>query len=158
MPVNAKTVQGRRELNFATLDDVLADATQLVASHNTATLGNWPLEKLIAHLAMTFDGSIDGFNAEVPLVIRLIARLFKGSALKRKMSPGIKLPAKVVPMAFPEIHCPDEALELLRKAIARSKTEKMEAPHPAFGKMTHDEWLQLHLRHCEMHLSFAVIR
>jgi hypothetical protein len=94
----------------------------------------------------------------VPLVIRLIARLFKGSALKRKMSPGIKLPAKVEPMAFPEIHCADEALELLRKAIARSKTEKMEAPHPAFGKMTHDEWLQLHLRHCEMHLSFAVIR
>ncbi|MFN5799079.1 MAG: DUF1569 domain-containing protein [Planctomyces sp.] len=32
----------------------------------------------------------------------------------------------------------------------------MRAPHPGFGRMTHQEWLLLHLRHSEMHLSFAI--
>jgi hypothetical protein len=32
----------------------------------------------------------------------------------------------------------------------------MTARHPVLGKLTHEEWTQLHLRHAELHLSFAV--
>jgi hypothetical protein len=49
-----------------------------------------------------------------------------------------------------------EALEQLRKAVARLRAEKMTARHPVFGRITHDEWARLHLRHAELHLSFAV--
>ncbi len=49
-----------------------------------------------------------------------------------------------------------EALEQFVNAVARTSTERMTAPHPAFGRMTHDEWVVLNLRHCELHLSFAV--
>jgi len=48
------------------------------------------------------------------------------------------------------------AFDDLRQSVARTKSERMEAAHPAFGKMNHDEWTKLHLRHAEMHLSFAI--
>jgi len=35
-------------------------------------------------------------------------------------------------------------------------TEQMQALYPAFGRMTHQEWLLLHLRHSEMHLGCAI--
>jgi hypothetical protein len=156
MAVNSKSVAGRRDLNFKTFEDILADATALVASPRTKTLGNWPLDRLLAHLTMTFNCSIDGFQSKAPFFIRLIVPFFKASALKNKMSPGIQLPAKAVTDAYPAVASAEVALAELKAAIARTKTEKMEARHPAFGNMTHDEWYQLHLRHSEMHLSFAI--
>ena len=157
MPVNSKTVQGRRDVSFQTLDDLVADAEKLVASSKTRTIGNWPLEKLIAHLTQTINNSIDGFQSKAPLWIRLIVPLFKGRMLKSpKMSPGINLPKAVEAGAFPDAGSLQEALDDLRHAVARTKSERMEASHPAFGKMTHEEWNTLHLRHSEMHLSFAL--
>ena len=157
MPVNSKKVHGRRDVSFQTLDDIVADAEKLVASPKTRTIGNWPLVKLIKHLSQTIHNSIDGFQSQAPLWIRLIVPLFKGHMLKSpKMSPGINLPKAAVASAFPDAGSLQEALDDLRRAVARTKTERMEAMHPAFGKMTHDEWNTLHLRHSEMHLSFAL--
>lgn len=157
MPVISKTVQGRRDVSFQTLDDIVADAEKLVASPKSRTIGNWPLVKLIKHLSQTIHNSIDGFQSKAPRWIRLIMPLFKGRILKaRKMSPGINLPKATVASAFPDAGSIQEALDDLRRAVARTKSERMEAVHPAFGKMTHDEWNTLHLRHSEMHLSFAL--
>ena len=157
MPVISKTVQGRRDVSFQTLDDIVADAEKLVASPTSRTIGNWPLVKLIKHLSQTIHNFIDGFQSKAPRWIRLIMPLFKGRILKaRKMSPGINLPKATVASAFPDAGSIQEALDDLRRAVARTKSERMEAVHPAFGKMTHDEWNTLHLRHSEMHLSFAL--
>ena len=157
MPVISKTVQGRRDVSFQTLDDIVADAEKLVASPKSRTIGNWPLVKLIKHLSQTIHNSIDGFQSKAPLWIRLIVPLFKGRILNApKMSPGINLPKAAVASAFPDAGSLQEALDDLRRAVARTKSERMEAMHPAFGKMTHDEWNTLHLRHSDMHLSFAL--
>ena len=157
MSVNSKTIQGRRDVSFQTLEDLVADAERLVASPKTRTIGNWPLVKLIKHLSQTIHNSIDGFQSKAPLWIRLIMPLFKGHVLKaQKMSPGINLPKAAEADAYPEASSLQEALDDLRRAVARTKEERMEAVHPAFGKMTHDEWTTLHLRHSEMHLSFAL--
>ena len=158
MPVNAKTVSGRRDLTFHSMDEIVADAERLVASPNTKTLGNWPLAQLLTHLSSTVDNSIDGFQVKAPLFVRLIVPFLKGRMLRNKMSPGINLPKRTEACAFPAAVSAQDALDQLRKAVARTKMERMEAPHPAFGKMTHDEWVTLHHRHSEMHLSFAVPR
>ena len=71
------------------------------------------------------------------------------------MSPGFKLPKDVEVGFFPVVSSPQEALEELRRAVGRLKTEKMTTRHPVLGKLTHGEWTQLHLRHAELHLSFA---
>lgn len=159
MPVNVKTVQGRRDVSFQTMDDIIADAERLVASLTTRTIGNWSLDKLIMHLAQTVDNSIDGFQLKVPLMIRLIMPFFKSKIINAKeLKPGINLPKATIPGAYPAAASLHEALDDLRRAVERTKTERMTANHPAFGTMTHEEWNTLHLRHSEMHLSFALLK
>lgn len=155
MTVNPKTVQGRRELSFQSLQDVLNDVERLVSSPSTRTLGNWSLGELLNHLTMTMNNSIDGFQVKAPFIIRLLGPFFKKAALK-KITPGIRLPRSAESAAFPPSSSLHESLNEFRKAVYRTMMENMEAAHPAFGRMTHDEWTQLHLRHSEMHLSFAV--
>jgi hypothetical protein len=156
MSVDTKTVQGRREVNFQSLDEVVADAEKLVASPDTKTLGNWPLSQLLMHLVTAINGSIDGTSAQAPWFIRLVGPFLKGRVLKNKMSPGFKLPKDVEIGFFPRVSSPQEALERLRTAVGRLQNERMTARHPILGKLTHDEWTRLHLRHAELHLSFAV--
>ena len=153
--VDTSSVAGRRELAFRGLDEVLADATALVAAGQVKTLGNWPVPQLLTHLASTINNSIDGFQSKAPLFIRIIGPLLKHRMLK-KMPPGIKLPADAEKSAFPAAASSEDALKQLRLAISRCKLERMNAAHPAFGKMTHEQWLQLHLRHSELHLSFIL--
>ena len=157
MPVNPKTVKGRRDLSFQTFHDVVADVEQLVAARNCRMLGNWSLPVLINHLTMTMNSSIDGFALKAPFLIRFIGPLIKRSVVYgKKLSPGIKLPANAVQAAFPCGNSAHEALADLKASFSRALTERMEADHPAFGKMTHEEWLLMQLRHAEMHLSFAL--
>ena len=154
--VNTKAVQGRRALHFTSFEEIVADAEKLVASPDTKTLGNWPLDQLLTHLAAAINGSIDGIPGQSPWFIRLAARFIKGHVIKRGMSAGFKLPKAAEPRFFPSAASKDAALDMLRRAVVRVENERMTAPHPAFGRMTHEEWMKLHLRHAELHLSFAV--
>ena len=155
MSVDTAAVQGRRKLTFRSFDDVLADAEKLVSSPNTTMLGNWPLGQLFAHLAATINGSIDGMSGRVPWFLRPVGFMMKGRILKKGMSAGFQLPKERLERAYPAASSPQEGLEKLRAAVARLKHERMTAQHPFFGKLTHEEWAQLHLRHAELHLSFA---
>lgn len=155
LPIDTKKVQGRRVLHFNSLDDVVADAERLVASPNTRMLGNWPLPQLLTHLTTAVNGSLDGISARAPWYVRLAAPLFKQRLLTRGMSPGFRLPREVEPAFFPAAVSPQGALESLRAAIGRTKNERMSARHPVLGKLSHDDWTRLHLRHAELHLSFA---
>jgi hypothetical protein len=137
------------------MDDVVADAERLVASPHTKMLGNWPLGQLLTHLTLAMNSSIDGISAKAPFLFRMLGPVIKWRILSHGMSAGFKLPKKVEDGFFP-VASPQEALEKLRSAANRLRTEKMTSPHPVFGKLTHEEWLRLHLRHAELHLSFAV--
>jgi hypothetical protein len=154
--VDTKAIQGRRALRFASLDEVVADAGKVVASPDTKMLGNWPLDKLLTHLATAINGSIDGMGAQAPWFIRLAAPLIKGRVLHHGMRAGFKLPKEVEPGFFPAAASKEAALDTLRQAVARLQSERMTARHPVFGRLTHEEWTKLHLRHAELHLSFAV--
>jgi len=156
MTVDTATVQGRRKLTFRSFDEVLADAERLVSSPNTKILGNWPLSQLLTHLATGINSSIDGISAKAPWFLRLIGPFVKRRIMKNGMSPGFKLPKGRETAAFPAASSPQEALGKLRAAVGRLKQERMTARHPFFGKLTHEEWTRLHLRHAEMHLGFAV--
>ncbi|HWB13255.1 MAG TPA: DUF1569 domain-containing protein [Pirellulales bacterium] len=154
--VNTKSIQGRRTLQFISLDEMVADAEKVAASPDTKMLGNWPLDQLLTHLATAINGSIDGMSAQAPWFIRLAAPLVKGRMLNRGMRAGFKLPREVESAFFPAAASKDAALDTLRRAVARLQNEKMTARHPVFGGLTHEEWTKLHLRHAELHLSFAV--
>jgi len=154
--VNSAKVQGRRVVSFKSLDEALADAESLVASRNVRMLGNHSLGQLLAHLGIAINSSIDGFSGRAPWVIRVLAKTIKGRILKKGMRPGFRLPSGRERDAFPVEVSPTEGLEKFRAAIERCRKEKMTAPHPAFGKLCHEDWYRLHCRHAALHLSFCL--
>ena len=151
--VDTAKVVGRRQLAFATLEDIVADAEKLTS--HTKMLGNWPLRQLLSHLSMATNKSIDGTFGKAPWYIRLLGFFIKRRILTKGISPRFNLPKRIEADFFPAAPSAQEALDGLRKAVGRSKDEKMTGRHPVLGKLTHDEWTQFHLRHAELHLSFA---
>ena len=150
----------RRKLCYASFDDVLADAERLVRAGATTT-GSWSLDQILGHLAIAIEKSLDTNPDELgwkpPWYIRLAGRyLIKRRILKRGMPSGFKLPAevedRVVPAAGGDLNA---ALERLRRAAARLRSDSPRWPHPIFGPMPPDEWNRWHLRHAELHLSFV---
>jgi hypothetical protein len=154
--VNAKKVQGRRELHFAKLADIQAEAERL-ASRPVRQLGNWSLGYSLAHLAGAMKMSLEGVDFKAPWFIRMLAPLFKKRLLRGPMKPGFQLPKNAAEVLIPSREVPtQEGLNELRTMIDRLNREPQRYPSPVFGKMTKEEWDQLHLRHAEMHLSFYV--
>ncbi len=154
--VIARAVPGRRELHFSTLDGLAIEARALVENPNTKMLGNWPLERILAHLTVAIAGSMDGNLPKAPLIARLIGPFLKKRFLKNPMKPGFNLPRNAEEEFYPDRGTAQAVLIELEKAILRTKTTPMIIAHPVLGKMTHEDWTQLHLRHAELHLSFAV--
>ena len=156
MAVDSRRVVGRRKLRFQNLDQVVEDAAALTADPQAATLGNWSLDHLLSHLAVAIEGSLDGMDEQAPWFVRLLAPLIKRRALDGGITPGVRVPKKLEARSFPAGGSAAAALERLRKAVARVNVGKMQARHPFFGLLTHEEWLNFHLRHAELHLSFVV--
>ena len=156
MPVATETALDRRQLRFASFDEVFADVEKLASSPSTRMLGNWQLGQLLGHIAWTVNSSIDGIPFKGRWHMRIVGFFIKGWVIKNALPTGIKLPKDEEVSAYPPVSSWQEGLDMLRKAAHRTKTEKMTSRHPVLGKLTHDQWLQIHLRHCELHLSFAV--
>jgi hypothetical protein len=154
--INSRKVRGRRKLRFNSFDEIFSDVERFLAAEDVKMLGNWPLGRLLGHLAQTIDSSIDGISTRAPWLVRRLAPLIKRRLLSHGFSPGYKLPAHRQLVLFPDVACAGDGGLLLRRAAARMQRERMTAAHPAFGTLTHEEWFQFHLRHAELHLSYAV--
>lgn len=154
MSVDTKKATGRRKLRFQSLDDVLADVDRL-AMAPVRPLGNWSLGQVCQHLAETMNRSIDGFEFQASLPIRIVARLAKRWILTRGFGPGFRLPRQAVGM-LPAPTDTQAGVRALRASVTRLLQETRRARSPVFGPMTVEEWTQLHLRHSELHLSFIV--
>ena len=76
MPVNTAKVEGRRQIDYKSMAELLA-AAERMSSGNVKTLGNWSAGQIFRHLANSFNGSIDGLQATFPWYIRWMGRIFK---------------------------------------------------------------------------------
>lgn len=155
--VNTKAVANRREVSYYSYDDLLADAERL-AGQDVQVLGNWSLAQIVDHLGRSLDASIDGIGFELPWPMRVFGSLvFKNKYLNVEIPPGFKIgknvQAKFMPESSVEVTA---ALDRLRKAIERCKTEPTRAFHPLFGNLSREDWDKFSLRHAEMHMSFAL--
>lgn len=153
MSVDTTKVTGRRKVNYASVEEVLADADRLSAG-SVKTLGNWSQGQIYRHLATAFNGSIDGFPDAFPWHIRFMARLFKKRIMAGEMPPGFKLPAEFAKAVLPEPTAPDVGLAELRAAVGRLQKESHRAKHPVFGNITKEEWDRVHIMHSNLHMSF----
>jgi hypothetical protein len=155
MPVNTAKVAGRRKLDYASLEELLADADRL-SSGPVKVLGNWSAGQIFKHLALAYNGSIDGFTMTFPWPLRMMAKIFKGKLLNGPMPAGFSLPSDGAKALGPGPTSPEEGLADLHAAVLRLKRESQRAKHPMFGDITNEEWNKIHLKHASLHMSFLV--
>jgi hypothetical protein len=154
--VNTLKVQGRRELHFANLDEMLADAERLAAAPQVKQLGNWTLGQALGHLSNAMDMAVDGAKIRPPWFVRLMARMFKRHVLN-KMRPGYNLPTNVAQELIPPPSLSTaEGIVKFRTAVNRLKATPNRAPSPFLGRLTLVESDRLQCSHAELHLSFFV--
>lgn len=158
--VNTKSAP-RRPLSFACTSCLKAELDRIETANARGTLGhtgNWTPAEILDHVALTWEFAFDGWpSKEKPnLLIKLFARM-----MKKRMVSGQTLPAgfrygKAAAFLDPRKGVAfDVAMARLRKVIARVDSgERMTAVSPAFGALTHEEWLKLHLGHSQLHLGF----
>jgi hypothetical protein len=150
----------RRSLHFNTIDDAIAEATRLAAADRAGKLkqlGNWSLGQALAHCAAWSDFAFIGYPHQVahpPLPVRLIARLLRNRILTKAMMPGMKIGRVPNGTLALDILPTDEALPKFVNAFTRLRDECPKNDNPVFGPLTHAQWIQLNLRHTELHLSF----
>lgn len=154
MAVSTKHATGRRTLHFASYDDILNDVHTLAAGP-VRQLGNWSLGGVCEHLAKGMNYGIDGAPFQVAWYLRVVGPIIKKRFLARPMTPGFKLPSNAAPY-LPSSSANDAGIAELEGAIHRMRTIAERKPHVIFGRMTREQWDQLHFRHAEMHLSFIV--
>jgi Protein of unknown function (DUF1569) len=155
MPVNTAKVTGRRKLDYASLEEVLADADRL-SSADVKMLGNWSAGQIFRHLARAYNGSIDGFTMTFPWYLRMMARIFKKQLVNGPMPAGFNLPAASAKSVLPEPTSTAEGLAELRAAVARLNQEPHRAEHPLFGELSKEQWNTVHRKHASLHISFLV--
>lgn len=145
--------QGRRQLQFRSIDDVMPDVERLLEGHTT--VGQWPLWEICAHLAATMRRAVD-----TPADTTHDPALLLSPEVRAEVFENGKLPENLPrpqALVITETIGQQEATERLRDAIAYYKASPgPQAPHRYFGTMTKDEWDRLQCVHCAHHLSFAV--
>jgi hypothetical protein len=156
MSVKTSDVTGRRRLRFESYNHLLLDAEEL-AQNDVVTLGNWSLGEIFLHLARSMHASIDGSGFVAPWWQRWLVRMFYGRRmLAGPMPAGMRLPAAAARALVPDPVSAAEGLASLREAIERLSFETERARHPLLGDLSLDQWDSFHLRHAELHLSFAL--
>ena len=148
----------RREVKLNCFNCLKSELDQFeqAGEENLTTTGNWTAAQIVQHVCETITRSIDGFDFKAPFMVRLMRPIIRAKLLKsgKPIPTGIKLTGNAQVMIPNQSITLTEAIANLRAEIERAQKEKMTKPSPVFGKMTHEQWTNLHLRHAELHFSF----
>jgi hypothetical protein len=160
--INTKRVSNRRELRFSTLEALSTEADQIAraeAEGRTRALGNWSPGQNLQHLARFMTCSLDGFGKPPPLPVRIFGRVFRlilcGRMLQRPAPAGFKLPKGLPFLPEEQTTAADGARELCAVIDRVRRGDPFIPASPLFGRFSRDQWIALHLRHAELHLSFV---
>jgi hypothetical protein len=154
MTIRTRNVTGRRDVHYASYEEVIRDVDHLIAGHRT--LGNWSLGQICRHLAASIDVMLDGAPAALPKPVQFLVRKFlKNRILHQPLPAGYQLPRAAAAL-LPEPISEAEGAALLRTAVSRLSSTTDRAPHPALGRVSQQDWDAFQLRHCELHLSFVI--
>jgi len=147
----------RRSVQFNNFDDVLADAAAIEASSDPKQLKGWTPGENIDHVAKLIWFCVQGYpkDAIPPLPMRLLGPLFKKGTLANGFKPNLPLPKKLAVAFAPRSGVTvASAVSNLRDGIAAFRARGPIDRNPMLGKMTPEQWEQLHCRHAELHFSF----
>ena len=151
----------RRKLRFETIDDAIAEGDRLVAAHRAGKvqmLGRWPLGTMLNHLGIWAEYAYTGAPVKVPFFLPWIARPLRGRIINGGMPAGRRIPK--VPggtLGIEEAEV-EKAARRFQIAFLRLKNDPPMVKHAIFGRLSHAEWMKLHLRHAELHFSYTDVK
>lgn len=157
MPIDTTKVENRRELRFESLDALAAEAQALAEGEQLGKLvarGNWSLGQAINHVAVWIELA---YADHVPVKVSWFQRLlapFARKLLNESIDPGYRYKGTPGGTLGTEPAETGPALARLHRAIDRLKVEPPQTRDPVFGRLTHEQWIALQLRHGELHFSF----
>lgn len=149
----------RRELQFASLKDTLAESERLLTLGYSQN-GNWTLGQILRHLRLVQDPSIDGYPRWMSLFAPLrpiMRRLLLPKLLSPNSPKGIPTSAPFKPHQVEGDQAADDAKEFqaFAESVRRFQEHQGEFyPHPGFGKLDRQRLEQVHAAHAAHHLGF----
>lgn len=158
-PIDTRTTSSFRTLRFSSIDDCVAEIHRVVEAADQGKLrasGNWTGGQILAHLASWIEYGYEGFPiAAPPFFVRWILRWRLPKMLRDGLPRGVRIPRVEGGTTGVDSMETAEAATRLLNALQRLRTDP-NAPHqsPAFGPMSHEDRIQLNLRHAELHLGF----
>lgn len=157
--IDTRAVIGRRRLAFRSWDEVIAETASLAAAARAGsltTVGNWSLAEMFDHLANLLAIATGDLRFNAPWPMRVLGRTIgRRLLLGRELKPGMSLrgaAARLLPAAGVTLDAAEARLLSLLERIRAG--ERLTAPSPLLGPLTHEEWADLQLRHFAHHYSF----
>jgi hypothetical protein len=162
--VDTSRVRNRRPVKLRTMADLLAEAERIVAAAGAGhvrSLGNWSPAQVLWHIARLMEFSFDGFAWRYRRGPQWLTRPFRLLAwrwmIRLAFRPGFGNPPEAAALEPPAVRL-EEAAAALRRQLARlERGERMTQESAVEGPYTHEQWVYIHLRHAELHLSFLAI-
>lgn len=147
----------RRTVQFADLDEVVAEARRLHADGYTRA-GNWSLGQCCNHLAKAMDLTVDRYSFRFPPPLSTFNRaLF----FKTSWAPVLvgKLSLPTLP-GFAQTEQVDDTEGLNRLIKSAARVQAADAadlqPNPLMGSLTKEQWQAFHVAHAQRHLGFLI--
>jgi hypothetical protein len=163
--VDTRCVAHRRRVRLHAVDDLMADVNRVTAAAKAGTLrslGNWSPAQVLWHIGRLIELSFDGFPFRYRRGPEWITRLMRLLAWRWLIAlafrPGFQNPPEAAALE-PEPSVPlDVAAAYLRQQVARMRGgERMTRQCSVEGPYSHEQWVYIHLRHAELHLSFLAM-
>jgi hypothetical protein len=163
--LETRHLAGRRLVRLQTIDDLAAEVERIMAATaagKVKPLGNWSPAQILWHIGRLIELSFDGFPFRYrrgPVCITRALRLFAWRWLiALAFRPGFKNPPDAAVLEPEPSLTLDLAAAYLKQQLERIRRgERMTQECSVEGPYTHDQWVYIHLRHAELHLSFLVI-
>lgn len=148
---------GHRQLTFGNIAELRAELDRISVAQKAGSLtagGHWTPGQIMGHLAKWISFGYEGMPREVPWFVRLVGYWLKRRILYGPVRAGVKIPG-VEGGTFGTQEVPfDKGRSTLLEELERLEHQMPPTPHPIFGRLTHTEWIRMHLKHAELHLGF----
>jgi hypothetical protein len=147
------------------VEDLVAEVERVVAAAvagRVRPLGNWSPAQVLWHLGKLMELSFDGFTWRYRRGPQWLTRPFRLLAwrwlIRLAFRPGFRNPPEAAGLAPAAAVSLEEAAAYVRRQIERIRSgERMTQEAAVEGAYSHDQWVYIHLRHAELHLSFLGI-
>lgn len=153
----------RREVRLAGLEDLLEQADLIERAEREGRarpLRTWSPGQNLQHVARFMACSIDGFPPVpwwMPAAGRVVRLVMGRRFLERPPPEGFRLPPGTAFLPDDSVTA-SEGASALRDVVDRVRGgASFLGSSPVLGRLSRDEWIELHLRHAELHLGFVGI-